>query len=69
MVNASLYRKQALRKTAGGNARLLFLPPYLPDFNPIEKTWAHLKRRLRDNVFRFDTLENAVLRFPLVPFY
>ena len=22
---------------------VLFLPPYSPDLNPIEKTWAHLK--------------------------
>ena len=28
-------------------ARLLYLPPYSPDFNPIEKCWAQLKQRLR----------------------
>lgn len=28
-------------------ARLLFLPPYSPDFNPIEKAFAPLKAMLR----------------------
>jgi transposase len=63
MDNASFHRKQALRKIARGSVRLLFLPPYSPDFNPIEKTWAHLKKRLRDNASCFDTLENAVCAF------
>jgi transposase len=28
-------------------ASLLYLPPYSPDFNPIEKCWAQFKQRLR----------------------
>ena len=28
-------------------ARLLYLPPYSPDFNPIEKCWAQIKQYLR----------------------
>jgi transposase len=28
-------------------ARLLYLPPYSPDFNPIEKCWAQVKQHLR----------------------
>ena len=28
-------------------ARLLYLPPYSPDFNPIEPCWAQLKQHLR----------------------
>lgn len=28
-------------------AQLLYLPPYSPDFNPIEKCWAQIKQRLR----------------------
>lgn len=27
-------------------AQLLYLPPYSPDFNPIEKCWAQVKQRL-----------------------
>jgi len=28
-------------------AKLLYLPPYSPDFNPIEKAWSKLKQLLR----------------------
>ena len=28
-------------------AKLLYLPPYSPDFNPIEKAWSKLKQHLR----------------------
>jgi transposase len=63
MDNASFHRKKALRKIARGSVRLLFLPPYSPDFSPIEKTRAHLKKRLRGNASCFDTLENAVCAF------
>lgn len=32
---------------SGYGARLLYLPPYSPDFNPIENAFAKLKARLR----------------------
>jgi len=28
-------------------ARVLYLPPYSPDFNPIEPTWSKIKQYLR----------------------
>ena len=30
-----------------GAGRVLFLPPYSPDFNPIEKIWSKVKTLLR----------------------
>ena len=27
--------------------KLLLLPPYSPKYNPIEKTWAHIKKHLK----------------------
>ena len=31
----------------GRGAQLLYLPPYSPDFNPIEPAWSKIKERLR----------------------
>jgi len=36
--------KEAI-ETAG--AQIVFLPPYSPDFNPIEKMWSKVKEKLR----------------------
>jgi transposase len=36
---------QSLLESAG--ARLLYLPPYSPDFNPIEMAWSKFKNHLR----------------------
>jgi transposase len=33
-------------------ARLLYLPPYSPDFNPIEPMWSKIKRSLRSHAPR-----------------
>jgi len=42
-------------------AQVLYLPPYSPDLNPIEKAWAKLKQLLRTAKARTaETLEQAV---------
>src|ERR1035437_10234540 len=42
-------------------AKLLYLPPYSPDFNPIEKAWSKLKQLLRAAKARTaEVLEQAV---------
>ncbi|HGS0416095.1 TPA: transposase, partial [Streptococcus pneumoniae] len=30
--------------------KLLPLPPYSPEYNPIEKTWAHIKKHLKKHL-------------------
>lgn len=40
--------------------RLLYLPPYSPDFNRIEKCWAWLKSRIRKDLSNFDSLRQAM---------
>lgn len=42
-------------------ARLLYLPPYSPDFNPIEPMWSKIKSLLRSAAARtFEQLQMAV---------
>jgi transposase len=42
-------------------AKLLYLPPYSPDFNPIENMWSKVKQHLRSAAARtFDALQEAV---------
>ena len=54
-------RTHQLIEAAG--ARLLFLPPYSPDFNPIENAFAKLKALLRKAAERtVDGLWNAIGR-------
>ena len=46
--NLSSHKRASVRELIeAAGARLLFLPPYSPDFNPIEKAFAKLKAALR----------------------
>jgi hypothetical protein len=39
---------------------LIFLPPYSPDLNPIEKVWANFKRNLRKCIKKFELFVDAI---------
>jgi transposase len=46
--NLSSHKRPAAREMIeAAGARMLFLPPYSPDFNPIEKAFSKLKALLR----------------------
>jgi transposase len=48
MDNLSSYKRYAVReRIEAAGATLRFLPPYSPDFNPIEKAFSRLKAMLR----------------------
>ena len=48
MDNLSSHKVNGVReRIEAAGARLLYLPPYSPDLNPIEKAWAKLKQLLR----------------------
>lgn len=57
MDNATFHKSPLLEPmiTAAGH-QLLYLPPYSPDFNPIEKKWAKAKRLRRKSQCSLDEL-------------
>jgi len=61
MDNASFHRKKRLYSLASqANLRLLFLPPYSPDLDPIENYWAWLKRHLRKIISHHNSFDDAI---------
>ncbi|MDR3051256.1 MAG: transposase, partial [Oscillospiraceae bacterium] len=58
--NATFHTKSVLTALAQShNCEVLFLLPYSPDLNPIEKKWAWLKRKLREILPDFDSFSDA----------
>ena len=51
-------RIQELIQDAG--CELLYLPPYSPDLNKIEKCWSWLKSQIRKKLDQFDCLPDAI---------
>jgi transposase len=48
MDNLAAHKVEGVRqRIEASGARLRYLPPYSPDFNPIERCWAQLKQHLR----------------------
>ena len=61
MDNATFHRKAPLTELAKDYpVRLLFLPPYSPERNPIEKVWANMKRWLKQHMRDFSSLDDAI---------
>ena len=61
MDSASFHRKRklfALAEKAGH--RLVFLPPYSPELNPIENFWAWLKRLLRKTLADYPSFDDVI---------
>jgi transposase len=55
MDNAAFHKSQRTRELIESvNCRLLYLPPYSPDFNPIEPKWGHVKGEVKKIRSKFD---------------
>jgi transposase len=53
--NLATHKIQGVREVIEAlGARLLYLPPYSPDFNPIEPMWSKIKQILRSHSPRTD---------------
>ena len=53
-------RLYELCKNANKNLKLIFLPPYSPNLNPIEKYWATLKKNLKKITKNNKSLEESI---------
>lgn len=61
MDNASFHSKETLPQIAARfHVRVLFLPPYSPELNPIERTWANMKRWMRKNMRNYSSFSDAL---------
>jgi len=53
--NLATHKIRGVREAVDARgARLLYLPPYSPDFNPIEPMWSKIKQVLRSHAARTD---------------
>lgn len=61
MDNATFHKSEETRRLINdAGCQLLFLPPYSPDLNPIEKSWANLKNKIKKVIIQFSSLAEAV---------
>lgn len=61
MDNAKFHKDEKTRKLIKrAKCELLYLPAYSPDLNPIERYWSKMKRWLRENREKFDSLLDAI---------
>ena len=61
MDNAAFHKKEVLQNLARKySQKLIFLPPYSPEYNPIEHTWGALKRKVASCVHLYDSVSQVL---------
>jgi transposase len=61
MDNATFHKSHKTKELIESlGCRLLFLPPYSPDLNPIEKFWANFKAKIKSIIVNFNNLSDAI---------
>lgn len=64
MDNAAFHKSQKTKDLIESvECKLIFLPPYSPDLNPIEKFWANMKSWIKQQIEHFDKLFDSLTRF------
>ena len=68
MDNASFHKSEKTRALIESvKCSIIFLPPYSPDLNPIEKFRANMKRWIEYNIINFNALFDAISYFFKMP--
>lgn len=66
--NASSHKSQRTRELIESvGCKLIFLPPYSPDFNPIEKFWANMKRWIKGKIDEIGQIYKTIQQFFYAP--
>ena len=61
--NASFHKSTESRQLVeAAGCKMLFLPPYSPDLNPIERCWANMKVKVRELLPKVRTFTEALDR-------
>ena len=68
MDNAAFHRSQRTRQLIEkAGCKLIFLPPYSPDLNPIEKFWGNMKRWIKDKINNYHSLYETLVHYFTIP--
>lgn len=68
MDNASFHKSAKTKELIESvGCKLIYLPPYSPDLNPIEKFWANMKRWIKQQVQLYSELYCTIKAFFNVP--
>ena len=61
MDNAKVHKSDEILDLANSvGCKVLFLPPYSPDLNPIEKFWANLKKAIKKVIRKTESFKDAI---------
>ena len=61
MDNATFHKSQTTKQLIeDAGCQVIFLPPYSPDLNPIEKFWANMKRWVKSKITAFCNIKEAI---------
>ena len=66
-IQAVFYACKSLKISLKKRHPILFLPPYSPDFNPIEKFWANMKRWIKDKINNYHSLYETLVHYFTIP--
>ncbi|KJV50774.1 DDE superendonuclease family protein [Orientia tsutsugamushi str. Gilliam] len=64
MDNAAFHKSKKTKELIESvGCKVIFLPPYSPDLNPIEKFWANMKLWIRNQITQFAKSYDAIISF------